>query len=367
MGRPAAWAAALAAVCALGCLAGCTARVYRAADLPVEFIAPRAENLQTVDLSRLAAYAVSNERIDRGDVLEVTIITDYANLTTTTAPVRVMEDGTGKVPVIGRLALAGLELDEAEQLIAAEARHRNVYPNAHVIVTMKRQRVNRVTVMGAVEEPGTYELARGQSNLLAALNAAGGLTEEAASDVVVRRPAQHDAGPGLNTPPGPRVAGGPEAELTAFQQPLGGGAKTVRVNLVRAASEGRGGYYLDDGDVVMVPEQPPKRIFVTGLVNKPDEYEFPVDEDVYLLGALAKAGGRRMEVADNVLIIRHVPGREEPVRIRTSVMEADRHAAANVRLAAGDVVKVQETPVTFVLGALKDFVRFGLSSTVPLF
>jgi hypothetical protein len=55
------------------------------------------------------------------------------------------------------------------------------------------------------------------------------------------------------------------------------------------------------------------------------------------------------------------------VRIRVSIREAKRDGEANVRLAAGDVVSVEETPATFVLDLMRNFIRFGLSSSVPLF
>jgi hypothetical protein len=55
------------------------------------------------------------------------------------------------------------------------------------------------------------------------------------------------------------------------------------------------------------------------------------------------------------------------VKIRASIMEAKHNPAANVRLAAGDLISVEETPVTFVLATLQNLVRIGMSSSLPLF
>ncbi len=74
---------------------------YRADRLPTRFMAPSVDNVQQIDLSGLSNFSVSNELIDRGDVLEVTILTDYARLPTSTMPVRVGEDGDRGRPARG--------------------------------------------------------------------------------------------------------------------------------------------------------------------------------------------------------------------------------------------------------------------------
>jgi len=367
--RSSARQAVLQAAIVVACVAlgsGCSRyRLYRVGDLPPELVAAPTENVETVDLSRLATYAVSNELIDRGDVLDVTIVTNFGTLASTTTPVRVGEDGTGEVPLVGKVRLAGLELESAEQAIATAAIQSGVYRSPHVTVTMKRQRVSRVTVIGAVSEPGVYELPRGDSSLLAAIVAAGGLAEEAGPDVEIRRPVRRGGAP---FPPVPPQHGPSDSNrLTSYAESSEAAPRTLRVNLVTAAKEGSGGYFLEDGDVVMVTKREPKTIHVMGLVRKPGQYELPLNQDSYLLEALSLAGGRTLEVADSVWVIRRVPGENEPVRIKVSVREAKTSGESNLRLAAGDVVSVEETPLTFVVDTLSRFVRVGLSSSLPLF
>ena len=48
-----------------------------------------------------------------------------------------------------------------------------------------------------------------------------------------------------------------------------------------------------------------------------------------------------------------------------SVREAKRDQRSNLRLAAGDVVSVEETPATFVYSLLKNF--FHVGSSLPLY
>ena len=85
---------------------GCAGHVYQASRLPPELIAPPPVDLETLDLSGLADQSVSDEVVQPGDVLEMTMITDYAKLTTTTTPMRVADDGTVVVPLVGKSASA---------------------------------------------------------------------------------------------------------------------------------------------------------------------------------------------------------------------------------------------------------------------
>src|SRR5688572_32018971 len=84
----------------LACLVvGCAQshNVYHVKDLPGEFQAATLPNPKTIDLARLASVAVSNELIDRGDVLELTLVTGYGRLDTTTTPIRVGDDGAANI------------------------------------------------------------------------------------------------------------------------------------------------------------------------------------------------------------------------------------------------------------------------------
>jgi polysaccharide export outer membrane protein len=85
-----------------------------------------------------------------------------------------------------------------------------------------------------------------------------------------------------------------------------------------------------------------------------------------LLDAIALAGGRNLQIADQVHVIRNLEG-AEPIVIEASMRQAKRGGAANLLLAAGDVVSVEETPLTFTVGTIQSFVRFGFTSAIPGF
>jgi polysaccharide export outer membrane protein len=110
-------------------------------------------------------------------------------------------------------------------------------------------------------------------------------------------------------------------------------------------------------------------IYVGGLVRDPGEFAIPRNRDLDLLQAVQMAGDKSSPVADKVLVIRRVPGRPEPVVIEARLSGAKRNGRENIRLAAGDVVSIEQTPATVVVDTLMSFVRvsFGVANRASLF
>jgi polysaccharide export outer membrane protein len=347
----------LAAVVALP---GCAQRVYRADRLPVELTARLPVPIDTINLSGLADRPAQTEVICPGDVLEVSILTDYNKLTTTATPVRVAGDGTVEVPLVGRVQVAGQEVEQAEQTIIAESQVRGIFRNPCITLSMKQPRTNKITIVGAVNAPGVHDLPRRSSTLLAALVAAGGLSKEAGPDVEIRHskpPSARPLGPG----------GSPEGALTAHEQPAGEPAgMIVRVNLATAAQDRKAPYLLEDGDVVHVFKRELERIAVLGLVRKPGSFEFPANRPLRVLDAIALAEGTPNPVADKVVLIRRPAGKPEPVNIAVSIQKA-KNGSENLELQPGDTVVVEQTPATVVVDIVQTFFRVGFSATFPTF
>lgn len=347
-------ATALACLVAGGCARG---RLYQATKLPLDLLAPPVENVRSIDLSRLATASVSSNLIEQGDVVQVSIESGFAEDETSSLPVRVGEDGIANIPLIGRLPLAGLELVGAEQAIAVAAVGRNVYRNPTVTVVMRQKRVSKVTVVGAVENPGVYELPRSSSSLLAAIVAAGGLGEEAGTSVQIRRsaavlPPQQLPTDGV-TPAGFRQPG-------PVVRPI-----SYHIDLIEAAKQDRADHYLLDGDVVMVQRRDPQSVDVIGLVSKPGRFELPNDKELYLLDALAIAGGASTQWADKIHVTRQVAGQSEPAVIVVSIKEAKRRGKGNLRLGPGDIVSVEATPATLITDSIRVVAPYSITAIIP--
>jgi polysaccharide export outer membrane protein len=306
-------------------------------------------------------------------VLQVTVGSGVTSDEMMTVPLRVAEDGTANVPIVGGVPVAGLELEGSEQAIRAAAIARGVFRNPQVTVTLKQKRINRVTVVGAVKKPGVYDISRSSSHLLAAIVSAGGLSEDAASDVEIRKgsPAMSPNGDTYPHTSGDRVAAGSgtPAQLTGYPPGTAGLIPTssVHVDLANAALTGQSGVAIGDGDVVMVMKRAAKPVHVIGLVHKPGQYEIPPNQQLRMLDAVAMAGGLSSQVADKVYVIRQIPDQQQPIVIQVSVQTAKTNGRENLALSPGDVVSVEQTPATVMLDAVKSFIRLGLSASVPIF
>ncbi|MGD0898155.1 MAG: polysaccharide biosynthesis/export family protein [Thermoguttaceae bacterium] len=346
----------IAVAALLLCAGGCASGRYYATTLPPDLAAPVLENMEAIDLSRLAHNAINSETVEPGDVLDVSMVTNYSTLTSTTTPVRIADNGTADVPLVGPVAVAGLDIEAVERAMAAAAVNRGIFQKPHITVTLSKPRSNRITVVGAVKLPGVYSLSRGSSSLLAALVAAGGLIEESGPEVEIR----HSSG-------GPATAGGPLGQ--GGPGSLGGPAsqQVVRVDLAKATAEGDRQYPISDGDVVVVHRRVQKPIYVMGLVLKPGEYKLPANQNLQVLDALAMAGDRSTQLADKVFVIRRLPGRPEPAVIEVSVREAKNNGKVNLRLAPGDIVSVEDTPITMVGRALSELLHFSVGAGYNLY
>ncbi|MCA9119941.1 MAG: polysaccharide biosynthesis/export family protein [Planctomycetaceae bacterium] len=351
---------ALVACLALGCN---RANLYQASSLPADLAAPSYTSLQNVDLSRLARTVSNSQVLYAGDEVEVTVVTGIEEKTPTAWRGRISEDGTLNVPLIGPVHVAGLEVTQAEQVVRQESIRRGKYVSPNVTLVLTKRRTNKVAVLGAVNSPQTYELPATSSDLLTAIVQAGGLSKDAGTIIEVRHP------PSLVEVPLAENETGYSTELASMRgrrQMVRTPPRTVHVDLTEAANSDFGDYSLPDGATVMVMKRPKRFIHVLGVVNKPSQFEVPDDlPEPRLLDALALAGGLKLPVADKVHVIRQLPDRTDPIVIEASFRAAKRDPTSNIVLTNGDVVSVEETPATIVLGTIRDFIRVGTSIPLP--
>lgn len=325
--------------------------------LPDRLRLTRQANPQEVDLSRLGGATGTSQTIGIGDVLEVQIAAGLTAGDQSTTAARVQEDGTISLPEIGAIPIAGYEPQAAEAMIRSEAVRLELYHNPTVTVSVRQQKMNKVRVLGAVKNEGLYDLPPHASDVVSALAAAGGLTAEAGDKVEVRNPVGSQSLAG-----GRAGAGG----IRGVSSSTVGNMTSYTVNLLDAAKSGEGDYSVQDGAVVMVEKRDPAPIFVQGLVRSPNQYEYPIGQDLRLLQAISLAGGMSNQMADKIFVIRQMPGLREPILIQVSYRKAKRSDDSNIRLGPGDVVSVEQTPGTVFMDAL-NIIRFGINGSTMLF
>jgi polysaccharide export outer membrane protein len=336
------------AILVFGCLSGCNrGAVYQASKLPIGMAATPIHSAEQVNLSALARSAMVSEMVYPGDILEVRITTGLETDEKPAELVRVDEQGVGSISLIGEVVLAGLYFQQAEKVIYDVSRQRQIFVNPHVAVGLKKRKTRTISVSGEVENPGPVLLPETQSDLLNALIAAGGLTSDADTIVEIRNPG------GTNG----------EVGLVGYQDGPSSQASGVSIDLLQVKPDDNIDLRLADGAVVMVRKRPPQTIQVIGLVNNQGRFPMKADEPTRLIDAIAMANGRTLEIADVVRVIR--PTAEGPKVIEASFTDATNGGSTNILLGPGDIVSVDETPSTFVVGIMKDFMRIGLTAGIP--
>lgn len=118
-------------------------------------------------------------RLSPSDLIEIEVL-DADNLRRI---VRVNAAGAISLPLIGRILVAGMTTQEAEDVIAAKYSEKYLQ-NPQVSIFVKEFTTERITIEGAVQRPGIFPLA-GQMTLLRALAVAGGFGPIADSSQVM--------------------------------------------------------------------------------------------------------------------------------------------------------------------------------------
>lgn len=120
------------------------------------------------------------------DVLKIRVF-DVKDLDET---VRVANDGTIVIPLLGRVEASGLTSDELRNRLEKEL-GKNLLQNPQVTVFVEQFHARPVSIVGAVEKPGIYQIT-GPRSLIEMLSLAGGLatrnTGSAGKTIYVTRP-----------------------------------------------------------------------------------------------------------------------------------------------------------------------------------
>lgn len=215
-------------------------------------------------------------RVGDGDVLKVSVY-DHPDLTTT---VRVSSGGAIQFPLIGRVEITGMTVNQVGDTIAKLLADGYIV-NPQVSVFIQEFRSQKVTIMGQVVKPGLYELS-GPTSFLELISKAGGLTKDAGDQATIHH----------------SVSAGKKGE------------KVVHVNLKALLEKGDSSLdvMLIDGDSVFVPQA--GMVYVTGEVKNPDSYK--VEDNTTVIMAVTRAGGfTDLAAKGRVKIIRKADGNEQ--------------------------------------------------------
>lgn len=226
--------------------------------------------------------------------------------------VRVSEDGSIVTPLLGNINVAGLTRFQLEKKLV-KLLEKNYLKSAQVTVFIKEYQSKLVSVIGAVKNPGNYELV-GRQTLLQMISIAGGLTEGASDRIVIIR----------------QYKNGKSASLVIDldELMLKGNPK---LNIPLQAS-----------DIINVSVERYLDIYVFGQVKKPGHIKMKKDGNVTLLRVIAQAGGFSERARkSSVLIKRKINGKE--MKIKINVKKILRGKRKDFILENNDIVHVPES------------------------
>jgi len=108
---------------------------------------------------------------------------------------RIGDDGAIVLPIIGSLAVRGKSLAEIESAIAAQYYPKYVAAPLPVYVSVQEYQMQRVSIVGAVTQPGIHSLRHDQMSLVALLMQAGGIVGQGAAVIRITRATDTGLGP----------------------------------------------------------------------------------------------------------------------------------------------------------------------------
>ena len=248
-------------------------------------------------------------RIGPGDLLELKVF-QVDELSQT---VRVSEDGSITLPLLGRIVIEGLTQEGVVQKLSGLLQAKYV-KNPQVTIFIKEYKNQQVAVIGAVEKAGSYELV-GRKNLLQIISMAGGFSETAGNEIFILRE-------------------GPDGVTSSVAIDL----KDLIVNGNQKLN-----IPIEPNDVINVPVDREIRVYVMGRVTKPGAVKAKLSEGMTLLQAIADAGGLAEGAKESAVMITRKDKAGKEQKIKVNLKDIIKGKKKDVVLQEGDVVYVPES------------------------
>ncbi|HYE64989.1 MAG TPA: polysaccharide biosynthesis/export family protein [Pyrinomonadaceae bacterium] len=264
-----------------------------------------------------AATTDDRYRIGPGDVLEIRVVKSPE---LSRDAVRVDQRGMIRIPMIADeiQAACRTEIELAKEIATRYLKYKK---NPYVDVFVKEFQSQPVAVIGAVNQPGRFQLQR-RVRLLELLAFAGGPAERAGRSIQI----VHGASNALCET---QAAGGAGVDESSA---------LVSYKLSETLSgDEKSNPYVQPGDVITIPVA--EQVFVVGNVMRPSA--IALKDPITVSQAIAMAGGTMPDTKSNkVRVIRQLPGSTVKTEIFVDLKAIDKRQAEDVVLQANDIVDV---------------------------
>ncbi len=264
--------------------------------------------------------AVAKAQMNLGPADEISVrVNDFDEISD--KPIRIDSEGFISLPYVGRLSVAGLQPSEVEIRIAEKLARYLKTP--HVTVNIVSLHSQPISVLGAVNRPGVYQL-EGGKDVAEALSLAGGLRPDAGSTLRITRQATAGALP---------IAGA-RTDLTGKFQ-----VAEVDLDDLMKAKRPELNIMIRPRDILTVNKA--DLVYVIGDVRKPGGFTVAAHERLSLLQSLAMAEGlERTAAPKRARILRTEPDRTERKEIPVDIAGIMSGKRTDVYLQPNDVLFV---------------------------
>ena len=234
-------------------------------------------------------------------------------------PILVDMQGNIRLPIVGRLHVAGLTVEQIEA--ALRQRLSTVLKDPEVTVLIAGFRSHPVSVLGSVRTPGVVQII-GKKSLSEVLSMAGGANPDAGNSIVITR--RKEAGPLPLADAQPDPTGEFYIGHVSFK------------SLLEDSNPGES-IQIESGDVISVPKG--ELVYVLGAVPRSGGYVLNERTTITVLQALSMAGGLdRFANKKNVEILRPKPGSNDREEILVDVNSMLAGKGKDVSLLANDIL-----------------------------
>lgn len=248
-------------------------------------------------------------KIGPKDLLEMKVFgLDKLNTT-----VRVSEEGKITLPLLGEIDVEGLTKAELEKKLVKLLEEKYLR-NPQVTVFIKEYQSKRVSILGAVQRPGSYELL-GRQTLLQLISEAGGLTKDAAKEIIIIRQLPDGTSISLKIP---------------IDDLINKGDPKLNVPL-------------DPNDIVNIPVDRLILVYVFGQIKNPGALQVLKSHIPTLLQAIAQAGGFTERAAKGSILVKRKDESGNERDIKVNVKDIIKGKKKDFQLEENDVVYVPET------------------------
>ena len=279
-----------------------------------------------------ASSFAGDYQIGPEDLLEISVL-EAPDLNRT---VRVSDDGTISLALLGSVQAAGMSTREL-QADLQDRLHRRYMKDPQVSVFVQEMRSHPVSVFGAVEKPGVYQI-RYAKPLIEILSMAQGLANDAGDTVIVMRHQSASPAPALASLSGNGSAfttdqsvgiAIPSPDPTGLAIGESSGTESISVNLKDLLDSGnpRSNVLVYPGDLVKVARA--GIVYVVGQVHKPGGFVLKTNENISVLQAIALAEG----------VTPNAKGKEARIFVASGTNEQPKEVAINL-----DKIMAGKTP-----------------------